>query len=519
MNSNIESGIISGITEISASNEYTNISPISTKGIFFIFKAKKNNKWYILKGINEEYKNITIYETILQREFEVGARLSHNNIAGTLFMDSIEGYGKVMIEEFVDGKTLDSYLKTKHTAAELGKIVGELFDAVEYIHHHQIIHRDLKPDNIMITHNGSNVKLIDLGLCDEDSYDLLKQPVGTKKYSSPEQLSSGVTLDCRTDIYSLGKILKDIYPKPNQKIKNIIKRCTNEDRNKRPANMYELKELWNKKEHSAFSLISLFTICMIALFGFSYLYLNQAAKQINKTADDKTTVEEVNRGGVIQQVTDTTVGGGKSLMRSEDNQQHIQEKQKDLSSPERGTEAGKHSRNTAEGNPSRSISTPVEENGNDAQTKLNDSPSSVYTTDTKQSRKTIDSYLDELKKDYIKTKELLENDHVPTFEEGHKEIIAFSSKCNTHEKAYRDKYGENSELSILAFVGAEYTEKLKSIQNKLPKIADEISRVRAEMSSVFLKDDYKYDSLSKVETELTTKFTKVFNDINKITIK
>ncbi|MCQ2200266.1 MAG: hypothetical protein MJZ19_11200 [Paludibacteraceae bacterium] len=98
----ITSGIVNSIPD----DMFTNICPISTDGVFFILKAKKNNKWYILKGINHAYKNITLYEIILQREFEVGNQLSHNNITNTLYLDEVEGYGKVIVMEYIDGAAL-----------------------------------------------------------------------------------------------------------------------------------------------------------------------------------------------------------------------------------------------------------------------------------------------------------------------------------------------------------------------------------------------------------------------------
>lgn len=61
----------------------------------------------------------------------------------------------------------------------------------------------------MVTKNGSNLKIIDFGLSDTDSYNILKQPAGTEKYISPEQRNTSVP-DCRNDIFSVGKILLEM---------------------------------------------------------------------------------------------------------------------------------------------------------------------------------------------------------------------------------------------------------------------------------------------------------------------
>ena len=95
-------------------------------------------------------------------------------------------------------------------------------EAVDYIHTKGIVHRDLKPENIIITKNRNNVKLTDFGLADSCSYAILKQPAGTPRYMSPEQMQTAGA-DVRNDIYSLGIV----YSKMNlgYGFKHIIHRC------------------------------------------------------------------------------------------------------------------------------------------------------------------------------------------------------------------------------------------------------------------------------------------------------
>ncbi len=86
----------------------------------------------------------------------------------------------------------------------------------------QVVHRDLKPSNMMVTRNGSVLKLIDFGLADADSYAILKEPAGTDGYVSPEQQKGGPT-DVRNDIYSVGVILDKM--KLNLSYRLGLKRC------------------------------------------------------------------------------------------------------------------------------------------------------------------------------------------------------------------------------------------------------------------------------------------------------
>src|SRR5438045_4935333 len=90
--------------------------------------------------------------------------------------------------------------------------------AVQHAHLKGIIHRDLKPSNVLITlHDGIPVvKVIDFGvakalnqdLTDKTLFTQFSQMVGTPLYMSPEQAElSGLDIDTRTDVYSLGVLL------------------------------------------------------------------------------------------------------------------------------------------------------------------------------------------------------------------------------------------------------------------------------------------------------------------------
>src|SRR5262249_3273823 len=93
--------------------------------------------------------------------------------------------------------------------------------AVQHAHPKGVIHRDLKPSNVLVTlHDGGPVpKVIDFGvakaigqqLTDKTVYTRFAQLVGTPLYMSPEQAEmSGLDVDTRSDIYSLGVLLYEL---------------------------------------------------------------------------------------------------------------------------------------------------------------------------------------------------------------------------------------------------------------------------------------------------------------------
>ncbi len=204
-------------------------------------------KLVALKSLKPEYVGNPFYEGLLRKEYEIGRSLDHRNICPTLDFINIPNLGNCIVTQCIDGCSLAEWLRTnprrslslsKRTdRSAIRKILLELCDALEYLHRNQIIHRDLKPSNIMITRNGQNVKLIDFGLADADWYATFKNPAGTKDYISPEQMA-GDNVDCRADIYSLGKIMQrmGVYSR-------IAAVCAAKDRGKRYGSVAEVRSV------------------------------------------------------------------------------------------------------------------------------------------------------------------------------------------------------------------------------------------------------------------------------------
>ena len=78
---------------------------------------------------------------------------------------------------------------------ERRRVALEIVKAVEYIHSLQVVHRDLKPSNIMVTRTGRQVKLIDFGIADTDSFTIFKQP-GIYLARATENLGDGRAQRC-----------------------------------------------------------------------------------------------------------------------------------------------------------------------------------------------------------------------------------------------------------------------------------------------------------------------------------
>ncbi|MBQ9436632.1 MAG: serine/threonine protein kinase [Bacteroidales bacterium] len=258
MNDSSTSGAITSSFE-NISDVFTAHSEIAAGGFNCLYKAQRYGKWYVLKGLKPEFRNSTVHQELLAKEFELGIKMNHPHIAQTVGLDTDPLAGPCIVMEYVDGVTLKEFLQTNPSAKTRLKIAHELLSAIAYFHGLQIVHRDLKPDNILITRNGHNVKLIDFGLADSDYHGVLKQPAGSDRYAAPEQKEGKVAIDCRADIYAFGHILRQLFP---HCYGAIYRKCVQPDRNKRYNNAEEILKRLQRVQWSTLALfLSMLLLC------------------------------------------------------------------------------------------------------------------------------------------------------------------------------------------------------------------------------------------------------------------
>ena len=274
-----DSDLNSGFIEednINIANQFSNFELIhnSKNGYSELYKAKRYGKWYVLKHLTDKEKDNPRYQSLLEKEFDIAIQLSHQNVVQTVTFEDIPQLGLCIVQEFIDGVTWnDFFSKNNISKKETFRILGELCDALTYIHNKQIVHRDIKPNNILITHDGHHVKLIDFGLADKDDFDILKEPAGTTAFASPEQQKRN-KIDNRSDIYALGKIIQDISYQ-SFKIKRITKKCLEENPEKRFSSALEVKKKLNSKTDI---IILIITLLLIIFTFFSLILVNMKNK-------------------------------------------------------------------------------------------------------------------------------------------------------------------------------------------------------------------------------------------------
>jgi serine/threonine protein kinase len=157
-----------------------------------------------------------------EAERQALALMDHPNIAKVLDAGATATGRPFFALELVRGVRITEYCDQNHLPTEERlRLFIQVCHAIQHAHQKGIIHRDIKPSNILVTlHDGVPVpKVIDFGiakatqgeLTDKTVYTQFQQFIGTPAYMSPEQAEmSGLDIDTRTDIYSLGVLLYEL---------------------------------------------------------------------------------------------------------------------------------------------------------------------------------------------------------------------------------------------------------------------------------------------------------------------
>ncbi len=130
--------------------------------------------------------------------------IHHPNIAGLI--EVVKEDGKyILIQEYVEGQSLQQLLEGGITAGQKEALFLQLLAVTAYSHHHRIMHRDIKPENILVTADG-RLKLLDFGIARDLTWQKPDSASeGSLDYMPPEQLRGQSSL--ASDVWALGVIL------------------------------------------------------------------------------------------------------------------------------------------------------------------------------------------------------------------------------------------------------------------------------------------------------------------------
>jgi hypothetical protein len=179
-----------------------------------VYKARdrETGETVALKLLKPEIASDQAMMERFKNELLFARKITHKNVCRVHEFNRVGGVAYTSME-FVEGENLRSVLN-RFGGLPQRKAVNlalQICSGLKEAHAQGIVHRDLKPENIMVDANG-NVKIMDFGIARsmEAITRMTGSMVGTPQYMAPEQVG-GKPIDYRTDIYSLGLILYEMF--------------------------------------------------------------------------------------------------------------------------------------------------------------------------------------------------------------------------------------------------------------------------------------------------------------------
>ena len=179
-----------------------------------VYKARdrETGETVALKLLKPEIASDQAMMDRFKNELLFARKITHKNVCRVYEFNRVAGIAYTSME-FVEGESLRSVLSRfgglpQRKATDLAL---QICSGLKEAHAQGIVHRDLKPENVMIDGQG-NVKIMDFGIARsmEAGTRLTGSMVGTPAYMAPEQVA-GKPVDYRTDIYSLGLMLYEMF--------------------------------------------------------------------------------------------------------------------------------------------------------------------------------------------------------------------------------------------------------------------------------------------------------------------
>jgi serine/threonine-protein kinase len=199
---------------------YEIVDQIGEGGMGKVYRAydPSMDRYVALKVLKPEVPDS--FRRRFRHEAVIAADFSHPNLTRVLDVGHVEETGlEWMTMEYLRGRDLGHVVDARRRVALplLVDIFSQALDALEYIHMRRIVHCDVKPDNIFVTRDPYNrriviVKLIDFGICRslQPPIELQRELSGDPRYMSPEQTVLNGYIDERADLYALGLTLYEV---------------------------------------------------------------------------------------------------------------------------------------------------------------------------------------------------------------------------------------------------------------------------------------------------------------------
>ena len=205
--------------------KYQILQKIGAGGMGAVYKASQTGmgRLVAIKVLHSKLISRKDLVSRFSREAKALGHLTHPNTVKIYDDGVLEDGSLYIVMEHLEGKNLNQSVRTQgpFSVDRALPIMTQVCGALDEAHRAGIVHRDLKPENIFLCNNAilkDFPKVLDFGLAKVTEKEMRPGSIiltqegmvfGTPEFMSPEQ-AQGVTLDARSDIYSLAVILYEV---------------------------------------------------------------------------------------------------------------------------------------------------------------------------------------------------------------------------------------------------------------------------------------------------------------------
>jgi formylglycine-generating enzyme required for sulfatase activity/tRNA A-37 threonylcarbamoyl transferase component Bud32 len=199
---------------------YVLLDRLGEGGMSKVFKAQHQvlKRIVALKVSRKDVEDSAANERRLLREIQTTAELSHPNIIQALDATRLDDT-LVFAMEYIEGADLAQVVRDNGPLpiARGCEYIRQAALGLQHAFERGLVHRDIKPSNLLLTADGSLVKIADMGLVrtgrasGESALTRTGAVIGTPDFLAPEQATDSKAVDIRADLYSLGCTLYFLF--------------------------------------------------------------------------------------------------------------------------------------------------------------------------------------------------------------------------------------------------------------------------------------------------------------------